>query len=273
MAVKLFILGRPGSGKSAVRRYITKMAQHEFWSPYSIGDYKILHSMCAADSLHTQIRPADFGGFEVLNFSILDTALQIIERKVEKALEKQELDWPRIAIMEFARGDYIQAFSQFDPAFLKDAHFLILDSDVDICEKRIEERTKHREFVDDTFVPHNIMEGYYQADVTQETMCQLREAFGLDAKSVQLIRTDGPRDEFLHDCIREYARELISSATKPRRITGPLTSSVANVVYTGMCDIYCPPPLQEPPQGRGEVVPASEPVEDALERELVGSVS
>src|SRR5690348_4387110 len=136
MAEKLFLLGRPGSGKSTVRRFITKITQHEFWSPYPISDYKILQNMCAAQREHIHIRPTEFGGFEVLDFFLLDTALQIIERRVEKALKRQPLELPRIAIIEFARADYLQALSQFAPDFLKDAQFLILESDVDTCMGR-----------------------------------------------------------------------------------------------------------------------------------------
>ncbi len=268
MAAKLFLLGRPGSGKSTVRRYIAKIAQHEFWSPYSIADYNILHCICSADRSHTQIRPTEFGGFEVLDFSILDTALHIIQYKARKALDRHELDLPRLAIIEFARSDYVQALSQFDPAFLKGAHFLILESDVDTCIARICQRTRYREFVDDTYVPANIMEGYYQADATQETVRQLQEAFGLSDHQIQLMRTDGSRDEFLHDCIRPYAHTLIEPASQPRRITGLLVPP--HTPYTETYSNLCPSPLCEMQAGE---VNEKEKVDDIDERLLVSSVS
>lgn len=268
MTEKLFLLGRPGSGKSTVRRYITKIAQHEFWSPYSIGDYKILQRICAADRSHTLIMPAELGGFEVRDFSVLDTALHIIERRVEKALERHELDWPRIAIIEFARSNYVQALSQFDPAFLKDAHFLMLESDVDTCMSRICKRSKCREFYDDAPIPDNIMKGYYQANATQETVRQLQEAFGIDDRRIQLMRTDGPHDEFLHDCIREYAQNLIEPDTPSRRITGPLMSS--HISYTRIYNNHCPSPLQGRQHAEEEV---NEPFEVTSEKQLVVSAS
>jgi len=241
MTEKLFLLGRQNSGKSTVRRYIIKIAQHEFWSPYSIGDYKILQNMCAVNREHIDIRPTEFGGFEVLDFSILDTALQIIERRVEKALERHELGWPRIAIIEFARNDYLQALSQFAPNFLKDARFLILESDVDTCMDRISRRIKYPECDDDTFVPVNIMEEYYQKDSTTDRVWELREAFGLNEHQIQLMSTDGPRDEFLYDCIRPYAHTLIETASQPRRITGPLVPS--HTSYTRIYNNHCPSPF------------------------------
>jgi adenylate kinase family enzyme len=197
MVSKLFLLGRPGSGKSTVRRYVTKIAQHQFLSPCPITDYKILRNMCIADLFHTRIRPTEFGGFEVLDFSVLDTALHIIERRVEKALKRHPFELPRIAIIEFARSDYLQALSRFDPDFLKAAHFLILESDVDTCLNRIDRRIRCREFDDDTFVPVNIMEDYYQEDNTPDKVRELQEAFGLNDQQIQLMSTDGPCDEFL----------------------------------------------------------------------------
>jgi adenylate kinase family enzyme len=272
MTEKLFLLGRPGSGKSTIRRYITKIAQHEFWSPYPISDTKILQNMCAADREHIHIRPAEFAGFEVLDFSILDNALKSIEGRVEKALERHELDRPRIAIIEFARSDYVQALSQFDPTFLKDAHFLILESDINTCMKRIYERTRCHEFADDMYVPGNIMEGYYQVDATQETVHQLQKALGLSGHRIQLMRTDIPRDECLYDCVRPFARTLLAPDSQTRRITGPLVTS--HTSYARNYSNLCPSPRRD--MQVDEVnggVEDNEQLDDTHERQLVGSTS
>jgi hypothetical protein len=265
MVSKLFLLGRPGSGKSTVRRYVTKIAQQQSLSPYPINDDKILRNMCITDVLHTRIRPTEFGGFEVLDFSVLDTALHIIEHRVEKALKKHPLELPRIAIIEFARSDYIQALSQFDLDFLKDAHFLILESNVDTCIDRIERRIRRREFDDDIFVPVNIMEGYYQKDSTPDRVRELQEAFGLNDHQIQLMSADGPCDEFLHDCIRVYFQSLIEPAFQARRFVRTLSTS--HTSYTEIFSNRCPSPLQEI-QGGEEV---NKQLDDTHERQLVGS--
>ncbi len=272
MVSKLFLLGRPGSGKSTVRHYITKIAQHQFLSPYPIYDYKILHNMCMADLSNTRIRPTDFGGFEVLDFSILDTALHIIERKVEKALKRHPLALPRIAIIEFARNDYLQALSQFAPDFLKDAHFLILESDVDTCMDRIDRRIRYPECADDTFVPVNIMEEYYQKDTTPDRIREIQEAFGLNDHQFQLMYTDGPRDEFLHDYIRVYFQSLIEPVNRARCFVR--TSSISHSTNIAILSNHCPPPLQDM---QVEEVNEGEQVNEQLavtfEKELVGSAS
>jgi energy-coupling factor transporter ATP-binding protein EcfA2 len=265
MVVRLFVLGRPGSGKSTVRRYIARLAQHQFWSPYSTGDYVILQHMCDADRDQTRIRHAEFGGFEVLDFPVLDDALHIMQHRVEKALEKHELEQPRIAIIEFARSDYVQALSQFDPVFLKDASFLILESDIDTCISRIKARTRYRQSEDDIFVPVNIMEDYYQTDSTSDTVHNLQEAFGLESHQIQLMRTDGSRNEFLHDCVRLFAQTLLNPASQSRRITRPLAFSHNYVSSTETHPILCPPSL--PNFQQEEEV--SEPVEDTRKDQRV----
>lgn len=273
MVLKLFLLGRPGSGKSTIRRYITKLAQHQFLSPYPIYDYKILQNMCMADLSPTRIRPTEFGGFEVLDFneqcysSVLDTALHIIEHRVEKALKSHLSEFPRIAIIEFARNDYLQALSQFAPNFIKDAHFLILESDVDTCMDRIDRRIRYPECDDDIFVPANIMEEYYQKDSTPDRVREIQEAFGLNDQQIQLMRTDGPKDEFLHDYIKVYFQSLIEPALQSRHfVRTSNTSRTSNIVVVGS---YCPSPLQEK-QGGAEV---NEQFEDIHKREVVGSAS
>lgn len=266
MVVRLFVLGRPGSGKSTVRRYITKLAQHQFWSPYSTSDHKILQAMCAADRTQTRIRPAEFGGFEVLDLPVFDDALDIMQHRVKKALEKYESELPRIAIIEFARSDYVYALSRLDPTFLKGARFLILESDLDTCMDRIFARTRCRQSEDDIFVPVNIMEDYYQTNSTPDTIRDLQKAFGLESHQIQFIRSDGGRDEFLHDCIRPYAQTLLDPATQPRRITHPLTLSHSSVFSFEPCSILCPTPL---PNLQKEEEEISKPIEVADEDQLI----
>ncbi len=267
MLSKLFILGRPGSGKSTVRHFITKEAQRKSLSPYPICDSKILRNLCRYDPSQTQIRPTGFGGFEVLDFSLLDNVLRTIERRVENALKRHPSELPRIAIIEFARSDYLQALSQFDPDFLKDAHFLILESDVDTCVNRIEKRTRRPEFVDDIFVPVNIMEGYYQKDSTPDSVRAIREAFGLSDQQIQLMRTDGSREEFLHECIKVHVQSLIEPAFHARRFVR--TTNILDTSYTETSCNHCPSTHQEK-QGGEEV---NEQLDDIHERQLVGSAS
>src|SRR5207247_9239096 len=126
MIAKLFILGRPGCGKSTVARYITKLAQHEGWVPTFYSDYKILYRMFQAE-MHKpfcpqqHFEPVDYNGFRVIDFSVLDPALHIIQKRAIASLNDCDPYTQRLLVIEFARNDYFQAFSQFDPVFLQDA--------------------------------------------------------------------------------------------------------------------------------------------------------
>ena len=241
MIAKLFILGRPGSGKSTTARYITKLAQREGWVPTSYCDYNVLYSMFQKE-LHDPLcpqqhfEPVDHNGFRVIDFSVLDPALKIIQKRAIASLNDCYPYAQRLFVIEFARDDYIQALRQFDPAFLQDAHFLFLDSDVDLCIQRIHDRVAHPDSIDDHFVSDDIITGYYQKDSSRDMIRLLADAFALDEQKMTHVETNGSQDEFLHDYVRDYARHLLPQPSSRPRITRPL----ARIIYYPS---NCPPPL------------------------------
>src|SRR5947208_3252305 len=86
MAVKLFLLGRPGSGKSTAARYIELLAADRKWSVVSLNDYTFLQEMFRADTQHQQFRPTgspESDAFDVIDFSVLDRALEKIKHAAE----------------------------------------------------------------------------------------------------------------------------------------------------------------------------------------------
>ena len=242
MITKLFILGRPGCGKSTVVRYLTKLAQHENWVPTSYCDYNILYDIFQAElhsplCTHQHFEPVDHNGFRVIDFSVLDPALKTIQKKATTSLEDSNPSTQRLFVIEFARDDYIKALHQFDPAFLQDAHFLFLDADVDLCIQRIHDRVAHPTSIDDHFVSDDIITGYYQKDSTPDTIRKLAVAFDLDKQKMRYVETYGSRDEFLHDYVRDYARYLLEQPSSRSRITRPLAGGFSSSTRT----IYCPP--------------------------------
>jgi gluconate kinase len=245
MVVKLFILGRPGSGKSTVARYITKLAQHEGWVPTSYCDYNILYDLFQAE-LHnpscTQqyFELVDHNGFRVIDFSVLDPALHIIQKRAIASLNDCNPYTQRLIVIEFARDDYIQALRQFDTAFLQDAHFLFLDADVDLCIQRIHNRVAHPASIDDHFVSDDIITGYYQKDSTPDMIRALADVFALDKQKITHVETYSSRDEFLHDYVRDYTRHLLERPSSRSRITRPLVGAFSsNIIYSPS---NCPPP-------------------------------
>jgi gluconate kinase len=208
MAVKLFLLGRPGSGKSTVARYIAKLAQHEGWVPTYYCDYNVLYNMFQTElrkpfCTQQHFEPIDHNGFRVIDFSVLDPALHIIQKRAIASLNDCDPYTRRLIVIEFARDDYIQALRQFDPAFLQDAHFLFLSADVDLCIQRIHDRVAHPDSIDDHFVSDDIMTGYYQKDSTPDMIRALADVFALDKQKMSHVETYSSRDEFLHNYVRD----------------------------------------------------------------------
>src|SRR5260370_41551086 len=91
MAEKLFILGRPGSGKTTAARHVVKLAQGKGCSALHFNDYDILRAMFQADDEHKMFRPTEHNGFDVLDFSVLDTALQLIDKSVRECMSSADL--------------------------------------------------------------------------------------------------------------------------------------------------------------------------------------
>ena len=84
MAVKLFVLGLPGSGKSTVcRRIAENITVYPGWSTFRFNDYHILYEMFQEDAKGKYFRPiSEHGGFDVVNPIAFDIALQKLEIEV-----------------------------------------------------------------------------------------------------------------------------------------------------------------------------------------------
>jgi adenylate kinase family enzyme len=189
MAVKLFILGLPGSGKSTVSRHITAYVRHKGWEILHLSDHFILKEMFLADSNQKRFKPADHGGFDVLDVIVRDIALQKLEQEVNTRLlsVKQE----EIVLIEFARNDYHRAFQQFSNTFLQDAYFLYLDVETDICQRRINERIVNPNSEDDFYVSEYIFTTYYNENNGRSIPQILARDFGMDQLRVKVIDNNG----------------------------------------------------------------------------------
>src|ERR1051326_7235533 len=144
MSLKVFILGRPGSGKTTAARYVSRLAIVCGLTAIHLNDYDILKQMFLADTEHLIFRPTENNGFDVRDFSTLEIALQKLNEEIEKRSATYD-----IITVEFARDDYQQALRKFDTNILRSACFLYLDADIETCLRRVHERVTHASSADD----------------------------------------------------------------------------------------------------------------------------
>jgi adenylate kinase family enzyme len=188
MAVKLFLLGLPGSGKSTIARYIHMHVKKWDWSTSHFSDYPFLQEMFRNDIEGKYFKPADHGGFDVLYLTVLDIALKELEQSVDEYIHTAGSK--EILLIEFARNDYYQAFLQFNDSFLRDAYLLFLEAEIDICKQRILDRVANPHTGDDYFVSNDIFNSYYR-DNKPILWSDLIAEFGFDRPKVKVINNNG----------------------------------------------------------------------------------
>ncbi len=188
MTVKLFLLGRPGSGKSTIARHIAKYVSSLNWSTAHFGDYPFMQEMFRNDTEGKRFRPADHGGFDMLDLIVFDIVLKELEQSVKKYISTAEPG--EMILIEFARNDYHQAFRQFNDSFLRDAYLLYLDTEIDICERRILDRVAHPATGDDYFVSDYIFETFY-SDNKSILWSDLMAEFEFDRQQVKVVDNNG----------------------------------------------------------------------------------
>jgi adenylate kinase family enzyme len=218
MAVKLFVLGLPGSGKSTVARHISNYAREIQWSATHINDFAILYKMFKEDT-QGQFKRAAYGGFDVLDLTVFDTALRKLEQKVKECISTIILE--EIVLIEFSRNDYEKAFKQFSQEFLQDAYFLYLSVDLDTCKRRIHARITKQTTVDDHYVSDYIFKAYYSGDNGRYLPQMLERDYGIDKQKVMIIDNSGLPEDYAA-LINQFVDTVIMIEAQFLRETEPM---------------------------------------------------
>ncbi len=186
MSITLFLLGRPGSGKSTVACRMIDIMEPQGWSYARIKDYETLHEMFQHDTNPPRFKEVAYGGFDVKDFSVLKQTLQIMRSGVKNRISAgYEQD---LIIVEFARNDYREALKYFEPILrLPNTYVLYIEADVETCIRRIHERINNPIRPDNHFVSDEILRSYYSTDTLPYIRDKLAEDFHIATDHIKLI--------------------------------------------------------------------------------------
>ncbi|MBA7470771.1 hypothetical protein ES707_06058 [subsurface metagenome] len=169
----IFLLGRPGCGKSVIYEMLIKKLKvgglaKEF---IRIDDFPILKELFDKD-VHFKRHRKKAGGFEVTDWSIVDEVLKIVNERIKK-LEKEN----RMIFIEFARNNYLQALSNFTPEVLSKSLILYIFAPYQVCYQRNIKRFQEKggEDLDSHIVPPDLMESYYKEDDFEKFLMESEE--------------------------------------------------------------------------------------------------
>jgi len=169
----VFLLGRPGCGKSFV--YETIMRSLKGTGKYErvkrMDDFPILKELLDKDtSFKRHVRKG--GGFEVTDWTIVDEVLATINKRLPAVKKKNDL-----VFVEFARDNYLSALKNFSAATFSRSLILYIYCPFKVClarnKKRFEEQKGNA--LDDHIVPPDLMKTYYRKDDIEEIYLKNRK--------------------------------------------------------------------------------------------------
>ncbi|PIU13710.1 MAG: hypothetical protein COT21_01640 [Hadesarchaea archaeon CG08_land_8_20_14_0_20_51_8] len=175
----IFLLGRPGCGKSIIYNMLGERLRKEKLARevMRIDDFPVLKDIVDEDKEFKRHLRKE-GGFEVTDLSMLDDVLKRINDQLKK-LEKHG----RVIFVEFSRDSYAHAMKNFDRKVLDRSLIIYIYAPFDVCLERNVHRFRARQKgLDDHIVPSDMMHKYYRKDDYEE----------LFLKSEKELKTQAP---------------------------------------------------------------------------------
>jgi len=161
----IFLIGRPGCGKSVVFRIIEQELRAKGFKGElkRIDDFPLLKHIFDTDVEHKRHRPAPGSGVKVTDDTVWDDLIKGLDKQ---ALEMQSPD--RLLFIEFSRDSYVRAFKNFSPKVLKNSLIVYIDCPFDVCWERNVRRAKKEQGLDAHLVSREEMEKTYARDDHKE---------------------------------------------------------------------------------------------------------
>jgi thymidylate kinase len=212
MLVKVFVLGRSGSGKTTVVHHILNLAKKVGISTLRVRDYNILYAMFMrereSENTSTKFRPTEFGGFDILDYSVFDTALEVLENQVVEEANNT-LTTSKLVTIEFARNNYQHALSRFNPIFFENSYFFFIDADMSTCIERIHKRMINPLLPEYHFLSDYIMKAYFNKVDWSYMSQSFQKEYGIDRERIMPYRNTGTLED-LHEQTRSFAERIFT---------------------------------------------------------------
>lgn len=161
----IFLLGRPGCGKSIAYQMLSERLRKEKLASevMRIDDFPVLKEIVDEDKEFKRHLRKE-GGFEVTDLSMLDDVLKRINGQLKK-LKKPS----KVIFTEFSRDSYAHAMKNFDGDVLDQSLILYIYAPFDVClERNVRRFREGPKGLDDHIVPSEMMHKYYRKDDYEE---------------------------------------------------------------------------------------------------------
>jgi adenylate kinase family enzyme len=196
----VFLIGRPGCGKSIVFRVIKEELRKKGFKGElkRIDDFPLLKHIFDTDVEHKRHRPAPGGGFKVTDDTVWDDLAKGLN---DQALKLQSPD--RLLFIEFSRDNYIRAFKNFSPMVLKNSLIVYVDAPFDVCWERNVRRVQREQEMglDSHLVSREEMEKTYARDDHEELQKHV-------AAPVLIVKNESDNIENLRKELKKVVQKL-----------------------------------------------------------------
>jgi len=196
MRFYVFLLGRPGCGKSEVWRNLKEFFEKEniAHSFSRVDDFPILNSWKEEDfkrNIFTHFKPTPDGGFKVIDEDVWDELLRRLNEKIKK------IDVDILAI-EFARKNYTTSLKIFSPEVISKSIIVYIDAPFEVCWKRNMERVKRmREHgIDAHFVSKKEMKETYLYDDKEDLIEEFKDRIVVIKNDKETTKEDLKREVY-----------------------------------------------------------------------------
>jgi len=206
----VFLLGRPGCGKSAVYRELETrlISSGEASSFERVDDFPKLWAKFKKDDALTSTgkkriysKQTDDGGYLVTNPAVWNDILKELNKDV---LGKQKSG--HIVFIEFSRSLYVEALSNFDENIIGKSLVIYIDVSFDICWDRNVKRHEAAvaEGSDDHLVSREEMEKTYLNDDRDAFVAYLKES----NTPVYVINNEKDGDSYLRSQVDNLIEKI-----------------------------------------------------------------